>query len=121
MIYFTQLRLREWGKFNREAQGGYPSVCPYLSITIRGHDPIQLPADVELLNAAICRASPQNRAMLRNYYCRLGSKRDKALAMGVSDRTYRRMLSRAEWEIHSLLDAVPHYIDNPTKMAFAVT
>lgn len=64
----------------------------------------EMPPHIQEIDHIVCIAPRDIRAMLIKFYCTQGSYKDKAQAMGLDRRNFRRRLDRADYFVNSILD-----------------
>ena len=103
MISETRRRLKEWGLW---ACGGEPSLSSmFKAMNGRGaQDLRELPPHIQEIDHIVCTCPPDIRAILIKFYTSSGSYLDKAQAMGLDKRTFKRRLDRADYYVNSRLD-----------------
>ena len=106
MISETRRRLKEWGLW---ACGGEPSLSSmFKAMNGRGaQDLREMPPHIQEVDHIICTCPPDIRAILIKFYTSGGSYYDKAVALGLDKRTFKRRLDRADYYVHSRLDGIP--------------
>lgn len=66
-----------------------------------------MPAHIAEVDHIVCCAPPDMRIVLIKFYGLKGTYYEKALALGVDKRTLKRRIDRADYYVHSILDAIP--------------
>jgi len=64
----------------------------------------EMPPHIQEIDHIVCIASPEVRAMLIKFYSSAGSYQEKADALGLDRRNFRRRLDRADYYVNSILD-----------------
>lgn len=117
MISETRRRLKEWGTW---ACGGEPTLSSMFK-AIRGgrgaQDLREMPAHIGEIDHIVCCAPADIRAILIKFYCTGGSYYEKAMALGLDKRTFKRRLDRADYYVHSDLDNRPQSASIPVHHA----
>lgn len=67
----------------------------------------EMPDHIAEVDHVVCTAPPDIRIMLIKFYGSRGTYYEKAVALGLDKRTFKRRLDRADYYAHSLLDAIP--------------
>ena len=110
ILTYTRWRLKEWGRWSRHENSGWPSISPMFRLFSggRGHDQ-EPPKDVMEIDGIVRRADTHDKMVLIVVYCQSGSMRERALRIGVDRRTLGRHLENAEWYVHAALDSAPAF------------
>lgn len=106
MISETRRRLKEWGKW---ACGGEP-VLSSMFRAMFGRGPAimgEMPSHIQEIDHIVCTARPELRSVLIKVYAGGGTMHDKACELGLDRITLKRRCERAEYYVHSRLDALP--------------
>ena len=106
MISETRRRLKEWGLW---ACGGEPALSSmWRSMFGRGaQDLREMPQHIQEIDHIICSSPSDIRAILIKFYTTSGSYYEKAEALGLDKRTFKRRLDRADYYANSRLDDIP--------------
>jgi len=107
LISETRRRLKEWGTW---AGGGDPSLSAMFKsiFSVRGaQDLREMPGYIAEVDHIVCCAPRDIRIILIKFYGTNGTVQDKAIALGLDRRSLRRRTDRADWYVHSELDAPP--------------
>jgi len=105
MISETRRRLKEWGTW---ARGGEPSMgSMFKSMNRSGaQDLREMPPHIAEIDHIICCAPRDIRAILIKFYSTFGSYYEKAVALGLDKRTFKKRIDRADYYVHSNLDNI---------------
>jgi hypothetical protein len=106
MISETRRRLKEWGKW---ACGGEPGLSSMFRAMFGRGAAIagEMPPQIQEIDHIVCTARPELRIVLIKVYSSGGTMSDKAIELGLDRITLKRRTERAEYYVHSRLDALP--------------
>jgi hypothetical protein len=106
MISETRGRLKEWGKW---ASGGEPGLSSMFRAMFGRGGAIagEMPVHIQEIDHIVCTARPELRIVLIKVYAAGGTMSDKAIELGLNRITLKRRCERAEYYVHSRLDALP--------------
>lgn len=77
----------------------------------------EMPDYIAEVDHIVCIAPPDMRVILIKFYGTGGTITDKALSLGLDRRTMMRRVDRADYFVHSILDAVPEKVSDSRQNA----
>jgi hypothetical protein len=121
MISETRRRLKEWGSWARD---GSPSISSMFRLIHNGgrgaQDLREMPPHIQEIDHLVCTAPKDIRIMLIKFYGSVGSYYEKATALGLDKRTFKRRIDRADYWVHSQLDRIPTNHDDVARQRVRV-
>lgn len=103
-LLYARIRLAEWGKYSRDSSLGFPGCSAFISNGRGSQNLGELPTHVALIDVIVRQLEMDLRRVLIVTYTQTGTRNDKALRIGIPQRTFERRLKEGQHAVSIELD-----------------